>query len=107
MTSRDRALEFAREFKRKVARRLREEKKKAFENVVAKGEIVTWGDAFAVLDKLSRKALRSAALRRILSLSAMGFGPSQIIADMEPKKPARGGRDDQGSEGGARLLETR
>ena len=90
MTKRERALEFARDFNRdfnrKADKRLREEKKKAFEDVVAKGKIETHGDLFAVLGKLSRRAKEIAALNRIQVLAGMGYDPVKIIELMEPKK---------------------
>ncbi|MDR1587283.1 MAG: hypothetical protein LBS57_07510 [Treponema sp.] len=93
MTKHERALEFARDFKRQVAikcaKRIREEKKKAFEDVMVKGKVVTYGDLFAVLGKLSKKAKEYAALNRIQTLAGMGYSPTEIIELMEPKRPPR------------------
>ncbi|MDR0601559.1 MAG: hypothetical protein LBG42_04190, partial [Treponema sp.] len=75
MTRHDRALGFTRDFNRKFAkenaRRVREEKKKAFEDVVTKGKIETYGDLFAVLGKLSRRAKEIAVLNRIQTLAGL------------------------------------
>jgi hypothetical protein len=90
MTKRERALNFAREFKRTVAKeaakRERESKRKAFEDVVAKGKIETYGDLFAILEKLSRRAKEYAALNEIQRLASMGCGPAKIVEFLEPKK---------------------
>jgi hypothetical protein len=84
---------FVKELNMKYAKARREERKKAYEAVVAKGEIVTYGDLFAVFDKLSWRAKRAAALNEVLRLSSMGLNPEKIIETMEPKEPARKGDD--------------
>jgi hypothetical protein len=93
MTKRERALNFAREFKRTVAKdaakRERESKRKAFADVVAKGKIETYGDLFAILGKLSRRAKEYAAYGEIRRLASMGYDPAKIVELMEPKKPPR------------------
>jgi rRNA processing protein Krr1/Pno1 len=90
MTKRERALNFAREFKRtvakEVAKRERESKRKAFADVVAKGKIETYGDLFAILGKLSRRAKDYAAINEVQRLASMGYDPKKIVEFLEPKK---------------------
>jgi hypothetical protein len=84
-----RQLNYIRDLKRKIAadcaKRIRESKKKAFDDVVAKGKIETYGDLFAVSGKLSKRAKEIAALNRIQVLAGMGYDPVKIIELMEPK----------------------
>jgi hypothetical protein len=85
-----RELEYIRKLKRQIAvkcaKRTREWKKKAFEDVIAKEKIETYGDIFGIFYGLSKRAIEVAALNRIEVLAGMGYSPARIIGVMEVKK---------------------
>jgi hypothetical protein len=84
---------FIRDFKKKMAvdmaKRVREARKKAFAEVMGKEKVETYGDIFAILDGLSRRAKEAVVWGRINYLAAQGRSPKQIIDIMEPKKEKR------------------
>jgi alkylated DNA nucleotide flippase Atl1 len=81
---------FIRDFKKKMAvdmaRHTREARKKAFAEVMGKEKVETYGDIFAILDGLSRRAKEAVVYGRIHHFVALGRSPKQIIDIMEPKK---------------------
>jgi hypothetical protein len=85
-----RELKYIRDLKRQTAincaKRTREWKEEAFENVMAKGKVETYGDVFGVFCGLSKKAVEVAALNRIEALARMGYSPARIMEVMEPKR---------------------
>jgi anthranilate/para-aminobenzoate synthase component I len=91
MTKRD--LEAVRNLKRqmtaKCAKLVRERKRNEFEAVVAKGKVETYGDVFAIYDKLSGRAKRYAAFVRIETLASLGYSPEKIFEIMESKSPSQ------------------
>ncbi|MDR1175349.1 MAG: hypothetical protein LBK83_07770 [Treponema sp.] len=84
-----RETKFIRDLEKKMAadmaRRTREAKKKAFAEVMGKEKVKTYGDIFAILDGLSRKAKEMAAYGRIQHFAMLGRSPKQIVEIMEPK----------------------
>lgn len=68
------------------AKHTREWKREQTAEVCRKGEVKTIGDVCAVFFGLSRRAIESAAYRRIQELAAYGFTPVEIIERMEGKK---------------------
>jgi alkylated DNA nucleotide flippase Atl1 len=84
---------FIRDFKKKISvdmvRRTREIRKKAFAEVMEKEKVETYGDIFAIIDGLSRRAKEVAVYGRIKYLATLGRSPKQIIEIMEPEKEKR------------------
>jgi hypothetical protein len=68
------------------ARRTRKAKKEAFERVMAKEKVETYGDIYDVFLGLSKRAIEIAAIERIRVLGTMGYSPARIIEVMEVKK---------------------
>jgi hypothetical protein len=68
------------------AKRTRARKKEAFEKVLSKEKVETYGDIFAIFDGLSKKAVEKTAFDKIFTLAHLGNSPAKIIELMERKK---------------------
>jgi hypothetical protein len=68
------------------ARRTRKAKKEAFERVMSKEKVETYGDIYDIFCGLSRRAIEIAAIDRIRVLGTMGYSPARIIEVMEVKR---------------------
>jgi hypothetical protein len=86
-------LKYIRDLKKQMAndqaRRTRKAKKEAFERVMSKEKVETYGDIYDLFCGLSRRALEVAALDRIQTLTRMGYSPERIIDVMEIKRKKR------------------
>jgi Holliday junction resolvasome RuvABC DNA-binding subunit len=87
MTKRE--LQYIRDLKKKVAAKIakdtREARKKAFEEVMKKERMETYGDWIAIHDGLSAKA-------KSWAVFGLGYSPKQIVAIMEPAEEKTSGQ---------------
>jgi alkylated DNA nucleotide flippase Atl1 len=85
-----RETKYIRDLKKQIAKdrakRVREAKKKSFEEVMVKGSVETYGDLSGIFNGLSRAAKDLAAYHRIAELARFRKTPREIIEIMEPKR---------------------
>lgn len=77
---------YKRDLSAKLRQATKERKREALKVVLEKDKLETTEDVCNLFIGLSPKAIRTAAIARIIDLSTLGFSPKEILEKLEPPK---------------------